>query len=122
MRLFTAVCAVALLSAATLPAFADPSDYEHRSQRVYLGDLDTSNEHDADIAPNRIQRAADNVCDDRMPQPPTVIRNEQACEFEATDEAVHDTGSPTLIARHQGLDLRVVVSDGDSGDYYDPKK
>jgi len=117
MRLLTAACVAALLSGAALPAFAQ-SDYETRSERVYIGDLDPYDRHDAQTLLDRIERASDNVCDSRMPEPPTELEREAACESIATEEAVLEVGNPVLLALHRGYDPSIAVEAEGSADPY----
>jgi UrcA family protein len=119
MRLFTAVCAVALVSGlAIAPSFAQ-SDYDSRQERVYIGDLDPYDRGDAQILLDRIERASNNVCDNRMPEPPTELEQEAACEFHATEEAVISVGNPVLLALHRGYDPSIAVEAEGSADPYD---
>lgn len=116
MRLLTAACIAAIIGVTATPAFAD--EYETRQQRVYYGDLDPYDRRDANTLLGRIDRAADNVCDDRMPQPPSAHQDEAICEAIAREDAVRDVANPVVTAMHRGYAPAIDVDDG----YYPDKK
>ena len=112
---FAIVSAAALAFAA--PAFAQS---QPESRVVTYGELNTNTAAGADTLIRRIDNAAEQVCgvnDGRTSTRQAQIN--RACEVESTDNGVHDTNNPVVIARYEGSGY-AIIEEGDAP-YYDPR-
>lgn len=113
-RLFTAVCATALIFTAASPSLAE----ETQSEIVRFGDLDLNDSYDAELLIARIHGAAGRVCGVRTTtQPLAQWDATRDCRTETTELAVLDVGHPVVTARYYGHTPRVIIEEGS----YDPR-
>lgn len=112
---------LSIASAAAL-AFAGPAfaQSQPESRVVTYGDLNVNSGAGADALIRRIDNAAEQVCGSNDGR--TTTRQAQinrACETEATENGVYDTGQPVVIARYEGSGYAVIEDGGEA--YYDPR-
>lgn len=89
---------IALISGLLL-ASAAPSALAQESRVVRYGDLNLKSEYDADVLINRIETAAEDVCDTNSPYL-GVRRAERECARVTEEVAVDDVDHPNVTNRY----------------------
>lgn len=93
--------AAALSTCVVATAAAEPSERYQRSARVFAGDLNLGNEHDARVLYERIGYAARSICRaEVLSFDPKRQRTRRACVERAIGNAVDRAGAPLLTAIH----------------------
>lgn len=117
-RFTTLLCASVALAAGafTVQAFAE----EPNARVVTYGDLDLNSPQGADQLVRRIERASDQVCDQRS-GPRTIVQDQIAdsCSVETEEQAVRDVAHPNVTASYYGYTPSVIVVE--DGAYPDKK-
>jgi|CXWL01.1.fsa_nt_gi UrcA family protein len=115
--ILAATASVAFVS----PSFADPDPQETPYEVVYFGDLNLKYDADADQMMRRIDRASNNVCNDRVGNSGLQERiNVANCAQVAERRAVIDVNHPNIDRRHYGAPPRVIIEPEDT-DYSNGK-
>lgn len=115
-RRLTLLCAAALICAAASPALAQ----QPQEEVVHFADLDLDESHGADRLIERIQNAAERVCD--VGYGPQTLASREAtldCAIETTELAVRDVGHPLVTARYYDVNPHVIIEEGSYDPYYD---
>ena len=116
LRLIPVAAALAgVFCASAVPASAQDRDV--RQQVVYIGDVDRYTEEGAGVILDRIDRAANNVCDSGPGRRPIAeLSDVHACRTDAREDAVSQVNSPVVTAMYYGYTPQVIVADDEYSD------